>query len=162
MLDRVLSRKYKERAGQLIGLLFDGDMTFRHGFQQRRLSLWRGSVNLVGQHDVGEDRARLELKRALFLIEDFEADDIRRQQIGSELNPLEAAIEASGEGLGERGLADAGHVFDQEVPAGEKGHEREFDDIGLAPNHALDCRLELFEPPGGGDQSGSSLELFGR
>ena len=40
----------------------DGDVALLHHLQQRRLGLRRGPVDLVGEHDVGEHRPRVELE----------------------------------------------------------------------------------------------------
>ena len=40
--------------------------------------------------------------------------------------------------LGQRGLADAGHVLDEEVALGEQAHEREAHLVALALDHPLD------------------------
>jgi hypothetical protein len=53
--------------------------------------------------------------------------------------------------LRERGFADTGNVFDQQVPARKQGDERQFNDVGFAVDYTLDCGLELFQLPGGGD-----------
>ena len=57
LLDRVLGRQHEERVGQLVPLAADGHLPLLHRLEQRRLGLGRGAVDLVGQHDVGEDRA---------------------------------------------------------------------------------------------------------
>jgi hypothetical protein len=38
----------------------DGDLAFLHGLQEGGLGLGRGAVDLVGEQQVGEDRALLE------------------------------------------------------------------------------------------------------
>ena len=43
-------------------LVLDADLLFAHRFEQRRLRARRGAVDLIGQHDVGEDRAGLEIE----------------------------------------------------------------------------------------------------
>ena len=63
-----------------------------HRFEQRRLGLGRRAVDLVGQDDVREDRTLDELHRALAarrLLQDLRAGDVRRHQVGRELDPLE-------------------------------------------------------------------------
>ncbi len=47
------------------------------------------------------------------------------------------------EGLRERGLADAGNVFDEQVAAREQGDECELDGLFLAVNDAGDGALQL-------------------
>ena len=61
-LDRVLRRQHEERRRQRVGLLADRDRLLLHRLEQRRLRLGRGAVDLVGQHDVREDRPLLELE----------------------------------------------------------------------------------------------------
>ena len=51
----------------------------------------------------------------------------------------------SRDGLGERRLADAGHVLDQEVALGEQAHEREVDRAPLAAEHQFDLAGERVE-----------------
>ena len=47
------------------------------------------------------------------------------QQVGRELDPAPRAVDGPGDGLGQRRLADAGDVLDEEVPLGEQAHQRE-------------------------------------
>src|SRR5437016_2271986 len=47
-------------------LIIDGNLCYTHRFQETALGLRRGAIDLVSQHDVGEDRTRDELK-SLFL-----------------------------------------------------------------------------------------------
>ena len=61
-LDRVLRRQHEERRRQRVGLLADRDRLLLHRLEQRRLRLGRRAVDLVGQHDVREDRPALELE----------------------------------------------------------------------------------------------------
>ena len=56
----------------------------------------------------------------------------RRQQVGRELHARERDAEDARERLGERRLADAGHVLDEHVPAREDADEEQLDDLGLA------------------------------
>ena len=71
-------------------MLGDGDRALLHRLEQRRLRLGRGAVDLVGEHDVGEDRARLELetpcapRSSSAMI--VRADDVGRHQVGRELD----------------------------------------------------------------------------
>ena len=66
-----------------------GHALLLHGFQQGGLSLGRGPIDLVGQHDVGEDRSPLELEdlsSRRIVGEDVGAGDVRRHEIRSELD----------------------------------------------------------------------------
>jgi hypothetical protein len=48
--------------GHAVGGAGDGHLALLHRLEQRRLHLGRRAVDLVGEHDVGEDRAGLEAK----------------------------------------------------------------------------------------------------
>ena len=54
---------------------------------------------------------------------DRDAQHVGRQHVAGELDAVKAAIERPRQGLGERGLADAGNVFDQQVAAREHGDQ---------------------------------------
>ena len=84
-----LSRQHEERRGQREGIVADSDLVLLHGLQQRALHLRGRAIDLVGQHDVGEDRtfARREIAGACVVNEG--ADDVGRQQVGRELNAAE-------------------------------------------------------------------------
>ena len=145
VLDRVLRGDHHERRAQRVGLGVDRDLTLLHAFEQRRLRLGGGAVDLVPQHDVGEDRAGPELEVALLLVEDVDAGDIGGQQVGRELQSAERAVDRTRDRLGQHGLADAGHVLDQEVSLGDQGDERQPDLTVLAPHDLLDVGLDLPE-----------------
>ena len=87
-LDRVLGGDDQEWARQRMGLAFDRDLPLFHRFQQRRLGTWTGAVDLVGQHHVGEDRARVKLELAGALAEDQRAADVGGKQVGRELDAV--------------------------------------------------------------------------
>ncbi len=59
-LDGVLRGHHEEGRLQFVRGGAAGDGALLHGFEQRRLGLRRGAVDLVGQHQVGEDGAGLE------------------------------------------------------------------------------------------------------
>ena len=76
-------------------------------------------------------------------IEDADADDVAGQQVGSELDALERAVEGVRQRVRQRGLAHAGDVFDQQMAAREQRDQREVDDFVLAANDAGNGVLEL-------------------
>ena len=90
-LDRILRGKHDEGRGENTRLAEYRDLLFFHRFEHCRLGFRRGSVDLVGENDMSEDRALLELKfpPAVGVRQHFGADDIRWHQVGSELNPFE-------------------------------------------------------------------------
>ena len=94
-------------------------LSFFHCLKQCRLRLWRGAIDFVGEHDVGEQRTRLKDKRFGCPLEDTYPDKISRQQVGSELHAFPRAVDRRCECLGQAGLADTGYVFDQQMALGE-------------------------------------------
>jgi hypothetical protein len=59
VLHRILRGDHHEGARQHVRTAVDGHLAFVHGFQQRRLRLGRGAIDLVGQQEIGEDRPGL-------------------------------------------------------------------------------------------------------
>jgi hypothetical protein len=59
------------------------------------------------------------------------------QQVGGELEAPEVAAQRAGEGAREQRLADAGHVFEQDVAFDEQGDEQQLDRRRLAHHHGL-------------------------
>ena len=55
-------------------------------------------------------------------------------------------IQRAGQRLGQRRLADAGHVFDQHVAVAEQGHQQQLDHAILADDDLADV---LFQDEGG-------------
>ena len=65
MFHGILRGNHQEWLGQRIGVHIYRDLAFIHCFQQRRLGLGRGAVDLVSEENVGEDRAAFELEGLL-------------------------------------------------------------------------------------------------
>ena len=128
--------------GQRVRHAVDGDSRFSHRFQKRRLCLRAGAVDLVREHHVGEDRPRLKCEatggRTVSRLGNRGSEDIARQEIAGELDSAEAAVDAAGQRLGERRLADARYVFQQQMPARDQGFDGPADDLGLAPKRPFD------------------------
>ncbi len=67
-----------------------------HGFEQRGLCLGRRTVDFVSQDHVGKDRTMHKLHAAPaigILLEYLRTSDIRRHQVGRELNALKLQME---------------------------------------------------------------------
>ena len=131
-LDRVLGGDDHEGLLEHVGRAVDGDLALLHGLEQRRLGLGGGAVDLVADHDVGEDAAGPELELAGVLVEDRDAGDVRGQQVGSELDPAHGAVDAARQGLAELGLADARDVLDEEMALREQHDQGGVDHVRLA------------------------------
>ena len=112
-----------------------------HGLEERGLGLRRRAVDLVGQQQLGEDRAWAEDHLGVALVVQRRADHVAGQQVGGELDAREVEAEHLGERPGDERLAEAGQVLEQDVAAGQDADE---DQLQGAPS-ADDRRLELVE-----------------
>ena len=111
---------------------------FFHGLEQRSLRLGGRAVDLVADDHVGEDGAGTETELAARLVVDRHAGDVARKQVGRELDAAQGCVDRTGQGFGQHRLADAGHVLDEQVPAGEEHRRGHPDDVRLALDHLLD------------------------
>ena len=143
VLDGILRGDHHEGPRQGMRVAVDGDLAFVHGFEQGGLGLGRGAVDLVGQQEVAEDGPGLEFEGFGVGVVDGDAEDIAGQHVAGELQAMEAAGDGAGERLGEGGLADAGHVLDEEMSARQQADERQAHDFGLAVNRRADGRLQF-------------------
>jgi len=80
---------------------------------------------ITGEHQLREDRTRMKTEAAVGGLIDRDAKDVRRQQVAGELNALELQSEHARERERERGLADAGHVLDQQMSARQHAGQRQ-------------------------------------
>src|SRR5579884_156384 len=140
-LDIVLRGDDKKRIGQRVGQAVDGHLPLLHALQQRGLCLRRGAVDLVGQDDVGENRAGTYLEVPGLLVIDGGAGNIRRQKVRRELDSLETQSQRVSQGFGQRRLADARNILDEQMPIGEQNRERQLDDLLLSHDRGFD-RIE--------------------
>ncbi len=72
------------------------------------------------------------------LVEDGDPGDVAGQQVGRELDAGEAAVDGSGERLGQKRLAHAREVLDDDVAPGQQGHDARADDLFLAQDDRAD------------------------
>jgi hypothetical protein len=77
-------------------------------------------------------------KSPVFWLKDVDAGDVRRQQVGRELDAAEGAAERARQRLGQHRLADARHIFQQHVPVAEERDQQQLDHGVLADDHAVD------------------------
>ena len=77
-------------------------------------------------------------------VPDRHAGDVGGQEVGGELHAAPRTTDRTRDRLGERGLADAGNVFDQQVTFGEQADEREVNGAALPAQHAFElCRQRV-------------------
>ena len=100
------------------------------------------------------------MKLLVALVENGNAENIRRQQIGRELQALESRINRTREGLGERGLASAGIIFQQHVSAGSHRGEEMFGGIALPTHDAGDVGGDVLVCLARGVEAGVAHEWF--
>jgi hypothetical protein len=119
-----LSGDDKKQFREIPALALDAHLRFAHRLQQRRLRARRGAVDFVGEQNVREHRAFVKMELLVALAENGNAEDVRRQQIGRELEALELRVNRAGERLGQRRLARARKIIQQHVAAaGERGEQ---------------------------------------
>ncbi len=108
-------------------------MILLHRFEQRRLGLRRRAVDFVREDDLREDRSLHEPQRArsVILVEDLGAGDVRRHQVGRELDTLEAEIENLRQRLDQQRFREPRDARDQAVAAAEQRHQHFIDDVIL-------------------------------
>ena len=138
LLDRVLGGDHQERRRQGEGVVADRHLPLLHRLEQGALDLRRGPVDLVGQQEVREDRPAVGPEVVGPLVEDLRADDVRRQEVDGELDPLEVEVDRLGQDRDEQGLRQAGHALQEQVAAGEQGDQGPLDDDVLADDDGAD------------------------
>ena len=143
-LERVLRRKDEEGRVEREALPGDGDLVLLHRLEQARLRLRGRPVDLVGEDEVGEDRALLEPEdpAAAFLDEDVRAGDVGRHQVGRELDPVERAVDDVRDRPDEHGLAEAWHALEQNVAVRQESRQRLPNELALADDDPTDLLLD--------------------
>ena len=115
---RILGGQNDERSGQGKAFTVNGDLPLLHGLQQGGLGAGNGTVDLIGQQQVGHDRALPQLEIPGFLVVNPHADDVAGQHVGDELDAPGAAAQGDGDGLHQRGLSHAGEIVQQNMAVG--------------------------------------------
>lgn len=123
-----------------------------HGLEQRRLRLGVGPVYLVREHHVREERPGVEGEGARLRIPDAHARKVAREHVGRELHARDACADDTRERAGERRLAHAGHVLEEQVAAREQAHHGEGDGLLAGAQRGGELLGHcVSEPRGGAD-----------
>ncbi len=130
----VLRGDDEEGLGQTPRLAFGRDLMLFHGLQQRRLCLGRAAVHLVGQYHLEENGARVEFEARRFAVIHGHTYDVGGQHVAGELDAVEIQPQQARQHLGQRGLAHAGQIFDEQVAARQQAGEGEADLVLFAEN----------------------------
>ena len=144
-LDRVLGGQHQERVRHRVPAAAQRDLPLGHHLQQRRLHLGRRPVDLVGQHEVGEDRPEFGVELLGARPVDPGPDDVGGHQVRGELQPGEAAADGVRQGLHRQRLGNAGDALEQAVAASQQADHHPLDHPLLADDHPLDLEHRPFE-----------------
>ena len=106
-------------------MALDRHLLLLHRLEERALDLRGGPVDLVGQEDVGEDRALPKLKLPLLHVEDEPTHYVKREHVWRELDAAEVQFQATREALCQQRLRDAGDAFEQNVPPCQQGRQEQ-------------------------------------
>ena len=109
---------------QLVRLAIDRDGAFLHGLEQGGLGLrWR-PVDLVTEKKLREHGPRSKAEGAFARVKHAGTGDIRRHEVGRELDAVELTAQRRRQGSHEERLRHAGRPLEQHVSAGEDSRER--------------------------------------
>ena len=121
----------------------DRHLLLLHRLEKRRLRLRRRPVDLVGEHDVREDRPSPELEVGGSLVEDRRPGDVPGHQIGCELDAREAHRGHLRKRAGDQRLGQAREILDQDVSVREYAEQDELERVALADDRAFELGQDL-------------------
>ena len=136
MLLGVLGGDHHEGRVEGVRVPVDRDLAIAHRLEQRALGAGGRPVDLVGQHQVGEDGPRVERKLTRARVQHRDPHDVRRQQIARELDAVKRPPDRRRQRPHQRGLAHPRHVLDQQVPPPHQRDHRVPDGERLPPYDA--------------------------
>jgi hypothetical protein len=142
LLDGILRGHDQKQIRQPVGLAPDRYLPFPHGLEQGRLHLRRRPIDLVGEHQIVEQRTLLEHERAVLRTIDLGAGQIGGQQIGGELNTMEITLDALAQHLDRARLGQTGGAFDQQMPVREQRDQQAVHETVLPDDALGDERLQ--------------------
>ena len=114
-LDGVLGRDHDERFGRGVGPAADGNLFLGHQLEHRGLHLRGRPVDLVGQHEVHENRSELDLEGFGAGGVDAGSDDVGGNQVRGELHSSEIPSDDCREGTHRQGFRHARYAFEKAV-----------------------------------------------
>jgi hypothetical protein len=142
----ILGRQHDEGIRQIVGRVADGHLPLLHRLQEGRLDLCRRTVDLVGQHQVAEDRSAMRNELRCLRVEDLGAGDIGREQIWGELETLETPPNHTSQGSHGEGLGQARDALEEHMSAAQHRHQQRLHEPVLPDNHLGHGSLDLSEP----------------
>jgi hypothetical protein len=145
LLDRVLRRQHEERPWERMCRVSDRDLLLLHRLEQRGLHLGRRPVDLVSEHDVREHRATPNLEVLRPLVVDHRADQVGREKIRGELNPLKIQLDRLGQRVDGQGLGQAWHALQQHVTTGQQPDQHALDHVVLTDDALARLRAQRLD-----------------
>src|SRR5438876_279474 len=143
VLVRVLGRHDEERRVDEVRAAAERYVALLHRLEQAGLYAGRGAVDLVGEEDVGEDRAALEHELATPCL--HRPDQLVRRRVRGELDALEVRAEHPSHGLCEQRLRRAGRAFEQHVTAREGRDQHQVDSLVVTDDGFRDLESRTSE-----------------
>ena len=117
---------------QRVRLSANGDLAFLHGFKQGALNLGRGAVDLVGQHEVGEDGSLFDGELLGLLVVNQRAHNVGREEVRRELNAAKVACNGVAQAFDGQGFGQSWDTFQQDVSVGQKANQQTVDHACLS------------------------------
>ena len=109
---------------------------------------------LVRQNEIGKHRAFGGAVIAVLGIVDECADNVRRQEVGGELDAMKGGVNGRRQRADREGLGQAGHPLEKDVAVGQQPHQQPIHQLFLAHDDLANLSPE---PP---DPGRSRLDLF--
>ena len=145
LFQRILRGNHKKRRRQRMRAVIHRHLPLLHRFQQRRLTLRRRTVHLIGKQQLREHRPLMKDQRLRLRFQRRKTDHIGRQQIGRELNTAEIQPKRGSKRLGKRRLACPRQILQQQMPAREQTRRRQRNHLFLADNNRTQLGKRLLQ-----------------
>ena len=113
---------------------------------KRALHLGRRAIDFVRENQIGKERTELGREFAGARIVNERADQIRRQQIGRELQTLKTGLDAGGQRFDGERFGQAGNAFEQDMAIGQQAEKQPIDQIFLSDNDMADLFAQRRNP----------------
>ena len=102
----------------------------------------RGTVDLICQHKISEDRTTFDLEFFAFLTVNLCTDNVGRQQVRRKLNTAEIGFDEVTQRLDSQRLGQTRHTFQQNVTIAQQADEQALHEVLLAYNHLIHAQSE--------------------
>ena len=144
LLDGILRGDDEEWRRERVGFAVHRHGKFLHGFEERGLGFRRRAVDFVGEQQIGENRAAMKNQRAALAtfvsLQNLRAGDVRRHEVGRELDAPEIPAKQIGERLHHHRFGEAGHPDHERMAAGEQARQQQANHLVLTDED----RTQLF------------------